>query len=102
MRSLVVLAFVVFAAGGCLSADAPDGALKCSDVPKRACPEGYYCLAGDNTCWHDGHYPDFGVVEPPQIGPPEPDFSVALGDDMSVVDGGGEDAAPPADLSQSD
>ena len=103
MRSVVALVLFGFAAAGCLAIDSPDGALHCSDVPKRACPAGFYCLASDNTCWRDGHYPDFGVVIPPQGGGPELDFSFAVEDDLSIIDAGVTDGqTPPDDLSQTD
>ena len=54
---LFAVALFVFAFAGCLDIDSPDGALKCSDVPKRACPQGFYCLASSDTCWRDGHFP---------------------------------------------
>ncbi len=93
MRSVAALAFFTLALAGCLGVDSPDGALKCSDVPKRACPEGFYCFAGDDTCWRYGHYPDLGVVMPPTV-QPQDDLSVPVGDDMS----GGLDGAAPDDL----
>jgi hypothetical protein len=56
MRYLAVALFL-FGFAGCLSVDSPDGALTCSEVPMRACPEGFYCLASSNKCWRDGHFP---------------------------------------------
>src|SRR4051794_11637823 len=47
------LAATLFGGTGCLSVDAPDGALRCADTnmhPGRACPEGYYCA--DDRCYH--------------------------------------------------
>ena len=100
MRSLLLLAFFAFATAGCLGVDSPDGALKCSDVAGRACPEGFYCFAGDNTCWRDGHMPDAGVGMPPLLGP-EDDMSFVFPElDMSVDDAGDDGGA--ADLAETD
>lgn len=100
MRSLVVLAFFAFATAGCLGVGSPDGALKCADNPDRVCPEGFYCFAGDNTCWRDGHFPDLGFPPPP-VEQPSFDFSVPV-DDMSVDAGVSDDLSPPDDLSSLD
>ncbi|HEX8951496.1 MAG TPA: hypothetical protein VF945_06605 [Polyangia bacterium] len=92
MRSVVlVLAIFSLAVAGCLGVDTPDGSLKCADVPQRACPEGFYCYAQDNTCWRFGHFPDLGIVTPPRL-PPETDMSMPVPDDMTGgLDGGGDD-----------
>lgn len=91
MRSVAVLAFLVFAFAGCLGVDSPDGSLRCSDVAQRPCPEGFYCLASDNTCWRFGHFPDMGVVTPPNVGPAL-DFSFPVENDMTAtLDGGADD-----------
>jgi hypothetical protein len=96
MRLLLLL--VLVGIGGCLQVDSPDGTLFCSPVPKRACPEGFYCLPGDNTCWRIGHYPnDMARPQHFQPGGPE-DMSVALPDDLSTTD----DLSTADDLSQSD
>ena len=97
MRLVPAVAFVLFALTGCLGVDTPDGSLKCSDVPQRACPAGFYCLATDNTCWRFGHFPDMGVIVPPMVGP-QLDFSFPVENDLS----GGSDAGPPDDLLQTD
>lgn len=100
MRLLVVaLTLVGFA--GCLQIDSPDGTLICSAVPKRPCPEGFYCFAGDNTCWRFGHYPgDMALPQHFQPNPPPDDLSVPIiGDDLGTDDGG---TMTPADLSNSD
>ncbi|MDB4967724.1 MAG: hypothetical protein JWN44_3413 [Myxococcales bacterium] len=52
--ALLVLSLASFGVAGCLEIDAVDGTLICSNVPNRACPEGFYC-APNNTCWRDGH-----------------------------------------------
>lgn len=101
MRSVAVLAFLLSAFAGCLGVDSPDGALRCSEVAQRACPEGFYCLASDNTCWRFGHFPDMGVIVPPMVGP-QPDFSFPVGEDMTAPLDGGTDALPPDDLLQTD
>ena len=103
MRWVPALAFFALALAGCLGVDSPDGALRCSDVPKRACPEGFYCFAGDNTCWRYGHYPDLGVVTPPVLGQ-DFDFSIPIEDDMSAgLDGGvPDDLVGNDDLLQTD
>jgi len=102
---LFAVALFVLAFSGCLDIDSPDGALKCSDVPKRACPEGFYCLATSNTCWRYGHFPE-DMAEPGQFnpgGPPE-DMSIPVEDDMTLDDAGAtiDDLATPNDLSQTD
>jgi hypothetical protein len=102
MRFLA-LAVALFGFAGCLSASSPDGGLHCSDVPSRACPEGFYCLATTNTCWRYGHFPDmtgegqFIPSDEDMSVPPEEDLAMSV-DDLSSVD----DAGLPADLSQSD
>ena len=102
MRLLVlVVALVGFA--GCLEVDSPDGTLVCSTVPKRACPEGFYCLAGDNTCWRLGHFPeDMAIPQHFQPGGgPGDDLSLPVTPDdlsMSTDDGG----TTPDDLSDTD
>lgn len=90
MRSVAVLAFLLLAFAGCLGVDSPDGALRCSDVPQRACPEGFYCLASNNTCWRFGHFPDMGVIVPPMVGP-QSDFSFPVEDMSMALDGGTDD-----------
>jgi hypothetical protein len=52
VRATIIVIGAVFLAG-CLQTDVPDGALKCSNNPKRLCPEGYICAA-DGTCWKKG------------------------------------------------
>ena len=95
-----VLAVVLVGFSGCLEVDSPDGALFCSTVARRACPEGFYCLAGDNTCWRIGHYPsDMATPQRFQPGGPTDDMSIPTGDDLST---GGDAAITPDDLSQSD
>ena len=101
MRLAGALAFVLFAFAGCLSVDSPDGALKCSDVAGRACPEGFYCFAGNDTCWRDGHMPDAGVGLPPMLGP-EQDMSFVFPDDDMSVDDAGVDDGGAADLAGTD
>jgi hypothetical protein len=92
----LVVALVGF--GGCLELDSPDGALKCSTVPQRACPEGFYCLAGDNTCWRYGHFPE-DMAESSSFFPGGPDdMSVPLVDDLST----GLDSGTPDDLTSND
>ena len=93
------LVLCVFAVAGCLDIDSPDGALKCSDVPKRACPEGVDCLASRDTCWRYGHFPD-DMAEPGRFIPGGPDdMSIPVADDMTSTD---DAATSPADLSQTD
>ena len=96
MRWFAVLVALVAlsSTSGCLDIETNDGALSCSSVPKRACPEGWYCLAPDNKCWRDGHFPE-DMAEPGsfQPGGPEADMSVPLGDDMTP----GLDIAVPDD-----
>jgi hypothetical protein len=96
---LLVLVVALFGSAGCLAVDSPDGTLVCSPVPKRACPEGFYCLAADNTCWRYGHFPgDMALPFHFQPGPGE-DMSIPMSpDDLSTND----DSGPPADLSQTD
>jgi hypothetical protein len=95
--ALLVTLVALGSTSGCLQIDTPDGALKCSSVPKRACPEGWYCLAGANTCWRDGHFPP-DMAEPISIFPGgDEDMSVPLGDDM-----GGLDSGVPDDLTSND
>lgn len=95
---LFVLA-VVLGFAGCLEVDSPDGTLFCSSVPHRACPEGFYCLAGDNTCWRDGHFPeDMATPQHFQPGPGD-DLSIPVLDDMTMPDDGG---TTPDDLSPTD
>ncbi len=92
------LAVALFGFAGCLQIDSPDGSLACSDVPGRACPEGFYCLATDNRCWRDGHFPsdmaDPGVF---MFGPGD-DLSIPVENDMTE----GLDSSLPPDLSSSD
>ncbi len=103
MRWLV--AFVALASfGGCLSLDAPDGALLCSTNPKRLCPVGFYCLAGDNTCWRDGHFPA-DMAQPTQSFPGggEDDLSLPLDDLSPAFDlGAPDDQSSNDDLLQTD
>ncbi|HWE27593.1 MAG TPA: hypothetical protein VHB97_06290 [Polyangia bacterium] len=94
MRYLAVALFVV-GLGGCLAVDSPDGALTCSMVPQRACPQGFYCLASTNTCWRDGHFPADMAVPDAFFIPPAPDDLSFPGFDFSMI-------APPDDLSQTD
>ncbi|MGZ3426350.1 MAG: hypothetical protein ACXVCV_06855 [Polyangia bacterium] len=85
---LLVLAVALVGFAGCLEVDSPDGTLQCSTVPKRACPEGFYCLAADNTCWRVGDYPeDMATPTHWQPGPGD-DLSIAP-DDLSQPDDGG-------------
>ena len=75
----------------------------CSSVPKRACPAGFYCLAGDNTCWR-GHFPDdMAEAQPFFPGGPD-DLSASMGDDMSPEPDLGvpNDLTPNDDLLQTD
>lgn len=98
------LVVALFGFAGCLEIDTPDGALKCSTVPSRACPDGWYCLAADNTCWRDGHFP-VDMAEPQPFSPGGPDdMSVPLDDDMLPgLDGGApDDLTSNDDLSQTD
>jgi len=99
MRLLVTLvALVGFA--GCLDVDSPDGTLFCSNGVGRACPQGFYCLAADNTCWRDGHFPE-DMATPQRFQPgggPGDDLSI-VPDDLSMTDDGG---TTPDDLSQTD
>ena len=97
---LLVLAVAIFVSGllfgvgGCLAIDTPDGALKCSTVPQRACPEGFYCLADSNTCWRYGKFPA-DMAEPGGFFPGgDQDMSVPVGDDLSM--------SSPDDLSSTD
>ena len=80
--------------------DTPDGALKCSPVQGRACPEGFYCLAGNytNTCWRYGHFPA-DMAEPGGFNPGgNEDMSIPIGDDLST----GLDIGTPDDLTSTD
>jgi hypothetical protein len=96
MRLLVVLVALV-GVGGCLEVDSPDGTLQCSLVPERACPEGFYCLASDNSCWRVGHFPE-DMATPAHFQPgPGDDLSIPS-DDLSQPDDGGT----MDDLSQTD
>ena len=92
---LLALAVALFSSAGCLEVDSPDGSLLCSTVPKRACPEGYYCLAADHTCWRYGHFPA-DLAEPIEI-LPNADLSMPL--DLSLI---GDSGAAPDDLSPTD
>jgi hypothetical protein len=84
---------------GCLKLDTPDGALKCSTVKGRACPEGWYCLQPDNTCWRNGHYPaDMAQPNPFFPGGPGDDMSVPADDDMAT----GADLMSVDDLAETD
>lgn len=64
---------------GCYSPSYHDGDLKCA--PSGQCPKEYYCAA-DNTCWHNGHYPDASVLDAPGRGSVDtavqPDASVPV------------------------
>lgn len=96
---LFLVALFAFAFVGCLDIDSPDGALKCSDVPKRACPEGFYCLAADNTCWRYGHFPN-DMADPFHFNPGGPDdMSIPVEADMTADDAGMsvDDLSPPND-----
>jgi hypothetical protein len=96
MRWFVALiAFASF--GGCLRLDSPDGSLLCSTNAKRLCPEGYYCLAGGNTCWRDGHFPD-DMAEPGQGFPGGGDDLSVPVDDLSTE----LDLGTPIDLTPND
>lgn len=98
MRFVVVALFVSLS-GGCLEVDSPDGALACSTVPRRACPEGFYCLAPSMRCWRDGHFPaDMADPASWNFGPPPDDMSVVVADDL----GSFADMTPNDDLLQSD
>ena len=87
MRWLAVtLLLFSFGSSGCLVLDAPDGELQCSEVPKRACPQGYYCLMPDRRCWRDGHFPaDLAMPSTFPDGPE--DMSIPVGDDLMSVGG---------------
>jgi hypothetical protein len=96
MRWLALLVAISF--GGCLEIDTPDGALKCSTVPQRTCPEGFYCLASTNTCWRYGHFPA-DMAEPGGFNPGgDVDMSIPGGDDLST----GLDGGSPDDLTSTD
>jgi hypothetical protein len=98
MRWLVVFfALVGIGFSGCLVLDAPDGELMCSTVAKRACPAGYYCLAGDNTCWRYGDFPA-DMAEPMPFSPGGPDDLSVEMDDLSPP----ADMTPNADLLETD
>ena len=84
----LVALVALFVSASCLRLDAPDGALSCSDDAKRLCPAGYYCLAGDDTCWRVGHFPD-DMAEPQPFIP---------GEDQGVP----QDLSPELDLGVSD
>lgn len=100
--ALLVTVVALGSTSGCLDIDTPDGVLRCSAVPKRPCPQGWYCLAADNTCWRDGHFPP-DMAEPVSIFPGgDDDMSVPL-DDMSALDSGmPDDLSPNDDLLQTD
>ena len=96
MRWLALL--VVIAFGGCLQIDSADGALKCSPVAQRACPEGFYCLATSNTCWRYGHFPE-DMARPGGFFPGgDEDMSIPIGDDLSTE----LDLSAPDDLTSTD
>ena len=93
------LGVVLFGVAGCLAVDSPNGSLFCSDVPGRACPEGFYCLSPDNKCWRIGEFPG-DMADPIH-------FVTGGGDDMSVPFepddlSASDDLSPPNDLTDTD
>jgi hypothetical protein len=90
LLSLVAAALLV---AGCVEVDPADGAFSCGSGGK--CPNGYYCFAATNSCWHDGHMPapmDMATVDMP---PPAPSCTDGkLDGDETDVDCGGPSCSP--------
>ncbi|HXI58029.1 MAG TPA: hypothetical protein VNO55_18315 [Polyangia bacterium] len=47
----------LFAAVGCQYSDAPENGRQRCAAGSKPCPDGYYCFAGNNTCWKNGSSP---------------------------------------------